>query len=96
MKKKAALKMVVDLAMTILFLGQMGYHMMDNRMHEWTGVTLLILFVLHHALNVSWHRTLTRGQLYTAAHFDDSHQCAVDGGHADRCGQCRPRFPKCF
>lgn len=62
MKKKAALKMIVDLAMTILFLGQMGYHMMDNRMHEWTGVTLLILFGLHHALNIGWHRTLTRGR----------------------------------
>lgn len=34
MKTKAPLKMMVDLAMTALFLGQMGYHMMDNRMNE--------------------------------------------------------------
>lgn len=62
MKKRAALKMAVDLAMTVLFLGQMGYHMTDNRMHEWTGVTLLLLFVLHHALNIGWHRALRRGR----------------------------------
>lgn len=62
MKTKATLKMMVDLAMTALFLGQMGYHMMDNRMHEWTGVTLLVLFILHHALNIGWHRSLARGR----------------------------------
>lgn len=62
MKTKAPLKMMVDLAMTALFLGQMGYHMMDNRMHEWTGMTLLMLFILHHALNISWHRSLSRGR----------------------------------
>ncbi len=62
MKTKAPLKIMVDLAMTALFLGQMGYHMMDNRMHEWTGVTLLMLFILHHALNIGWHRALPRGR----------------------------------
>lgn len=34
MKTKAPSKMMVDPAMTALFLGQMSYHMMDNRMHE--------------------------------------------------------------
>ncbi len=62
MKTKAPLKIMVDLAMTALFLGQMGYHMMDNRMHEWTGVTLLMLFILHHALNIGWHRALPSGR----------------------------------
>lgn len=55
-------KMIVDLAMTALFLGQMGYHMMDNRTHEWTGICLLVLFALHHILNWRWHRALTRGR----------------------------------
>ena len=53
---KQRIKTGVDIAMTVLLLGQMGYHMMDNRMHEWTGVTLCVLFLLHHALNPGWHR----------------------------------------
>lgn len=62
MKPKAVLKMSVDIAMTLLFLGQMGYHMTNNRVHEWTGVTLCLLFILHHALNGSWHQNLLRGR----------------------------------
>ena len=57
---KQRIKTGVDIAMTVLFLGQMGYHMMDNRMHEWTGVTLCVLFLLHHALNPGWHRGCSR------------------------------------
>lgn len=62
MKAKATLKILVDIAMTALLLGQMGYHMMDNRMHEITGVMLCALFIVHHALNGGWHRGLLRGR----------------------------------
>lgn len=63
---KQRIKTGVDIAMTFLLLGQMGYHMMDNRMHEWTGVTLCVLFLLHHALNPGWHRGLFKGR-YSAS-----------------------------
>lgn len=63
---KQRIKTGVDIAMTVLFLGQMGYHMMDNRMHEWTGVTLCVLFLLHHALNPGWRWGLFRGR-YSAS-----------------------------
>lgn len=63
---KQRIKTGVDIAMTVLFLGQMGYHMMDNRMHEWTGVTLCVLFLLHHTLNPGWHRGLFKGR-YSAS-----------------------------
>ena len=63
---KQRIKTGVDIAMTVLFLGQMGYHMMDNRMHEWTGVILCALFLLHHALNPGWRRGLFRGR-YSAS-----------------------------
>ncbi len=62
MKAKRAIKIGVDLAMTALFLCQMGYHMMDNRAHEWLGIALCLLFILHHALNGEWHRALFRGK----------------------------------
>lgn len=62
MKAKRAIKVGVDLAMTVLFLCQMGYHMMDNRAHEWLGIALCLLFILHHALNGGWHRALFQGK----------------------------------
>ena len=62
MKAKRAIKISVDLVMTVLFLCQMGYHMMDNRAHEWLGIALCLLFILHHALNGGWHRALFRGK----------------------------------
>lgn len=62
MKPKAKVKVGVDIAMTILFLVQMGYHMLDNRAHEWTGIALFVLFILHHVLNGGWHRGLFKGK----------------------------------
>ena len=62
MKPKSAFKIGVDLAMTLLFIGQMGYHMMDNWMHEWAGIALCLLFLLHHILNGGWHRRLFSGR----------------------------------
>lgn len=62
MKSKAKCKIAIDIAMTALFLMQMGYHMMDNRTHEWTGVALCVLFILHHVLNGGWYTSLFKGR----------------------------------
>ena len=62
MKPKAIVKIAVDAAMTVLFILQMGYHMVDGLAHEWLGVALCLLFILHHALNGGWHRGLLRGK----------------------------------
>lgn len=62
MKPKAIAKIAVDVAMTALFILQMGYHMTDGRTHEWLGVALCLLFLLHHVLNGGWHRGLLRGK----------------------------------
>lgn len=62
MKPKQIVKICVDIAMTVLFVFQMGYHMLDNRAHEWLGVALCLLFILHHALNAGWHTRLFRGK----------------------------------
>lgn len=62
MKQKGLLKIGVDVLMALLLLGQMGYHMMDNQMHERTGILLCLLFAAHHALNGSWHRNLPKAR----------------------------------
>ncbi|MFZ7101409.1 MAG: DUF4405 domain-containing protein [Peptococcaceae bacterium] len=65
MKPKAMLKVLVDIVMTAMILMQMAYHFTDNKIHEWMGATLFVLFILHHVLNWNWYKSLFKGR-YTA------------------------------
>lgn len=62
MKLTRNLKMPVDIAMTVLLLLQMGYHLWGERTHEWTGAALFLLFILHHLLNRGWYKSLFKGR----------------------------------
>lgn len=66
MKPKTIIKMLVDIIMTVMILMQMAYHFTGNRIHEWIGITLFVLFILHHVLNWNWYKSLFKGK-YTAA-----------------------------
>ena len=66
MKPKQIFKILVDVVMTALFMLLMAYHVTDNRQHEWLGVILFALFILHHILNVKWYKGLVKGK-YSAA-----------------------------
>ena len=65
MKPKTIIKIIVDIAMTALFMVCMGYHLTENKTHEWLGTILFALFILHHILNFGWYRGLFKGK-YTA------------------------------
>ena len=62
MKQVRLLKIAVDIAMTILFLVMMAYHVTGNILHEWLGVMLFVLFILHHILNWRWHISIFKGR----------------------------------
>lgn len=62
MKPKAIAKILVDVAMTVLLLFQMGYHLWGEQAHEWSGAAIFLLFVLHHILNRGWYKSLFRGK----------------------------------
>ncbi len=62
MKPKQVVKVIVDVAMTGLFIALMAYHITGNTVHEWLGIALFILFILHHILNVGWYKTVFRGR----------------------------------
>lgn len=66
MKPKQMIKIVIDITMTVLFLVLMAYHITGNKLHEWLGVTLFLLFIVHHILNFKWYRGLFKGK-YTAS-----------------------------
>lgn len=62
MKPVKIIKILIDIAMTVLFLLLMGYHLLENETHEWIGVSLFVLFIAHNALNFKWYKALFKGR----------------------------------
>ena len=46
---KASAKLAVDMAMTILLMLLMAFELVGRSAHEWLGMGMFVLFVLHHA-----------------------------------------------
>lgn len=62
---KLRFKMWIDFVMTVLLICQMSYMLIGEKIHEWAGTAMFLLFILHHILNWRWYRNLIRGT-YTA------------------------------
>ena len=62
MKQKQKIKICVDLLMTVLLLCLMAYQIIGQELHEWFGAGMLVLFLLHNALNVKWYGHLFKGK----------------------------------
>lgn len=56
------LRPVLDSLMVLLLPVLMAYSLVGERLHEWLGGLMLLLFAGHHALNWNWHRNLVRGR----------------------------------
>lgn len=65
MKPKMTLKICVDIAMTVCLMLLMAYELIGTAAHEWIGVSMFLLFVLHHVLNSKWSSNILKGR-YTA------------------------------
>lgn len=61
MKLSKAIKIAIDAAMFILFVFLMGQHLTVDA-HEWLGLAVFILFVLHNVLNYRWYAVLLQGR----------------------------------
>lgn len=66
MKSKMTGKLVTDIILTAALLLLMSYELIGQAVHEWIGVTMFVLVILHHVLNGRWSRGLLKGK-YTAA-----------------------------
>lgn len=62
MKQKQKIKICVDFLMTVLLLCLMAYQIIGQELHEWLGTAMLILFLLHNALNIRWYGHLWKGK----------------------------------
>ena len=62
MKTKLILKIITDVMMTAVLLLLMAYSLVGEAAHEWLGVGIFVLFVLHHILNIKWCKTMFKGK----------------------------------
>ncbi len=62
MKQKTILKIVVDIGMTVMLLFLMAYELIGEAAHEWLGIGMLVLFIIHHILNRKWSRSVFKGK----------------------------------
>jgi hypothetical protein len=59
---KRKLKIIIDLSMTVMLPLLMAYELIGEAAHEYIGIALFLLFILHHILNWRWHRNLAKGR----------------------------------
>ncbi len=66
MKQKTILKIVVDIEMTVMLLFLMTYELIGEAAHEWLGIGMFVLFIIHHILSQKWSRFAGR-QVYSSS-----------------------------
>ena len=57
MKKK-----IIDIIMTVLLLFLMAYQVTGEVLHEWIGIVMTILVIVHQILNRKWYKSLFKGK----------------------------------
>lgn len=70
-------RVVVDIAMTVLLPLLMAYSLIGETLHEVFGTTALVLFIVHHALNRKWYGAAFRGKYNAARIFRTVLNCLI-------------------
>ncbi|MDR2452372.1 MAG: DUF4405 domain-containing protein [Candidatus Accumulibacter sp.] len=60
--RATAIKLSIDLVMPLLFVATLAFRITGNAPHEWIGVALCALFVVHGLLNRRWFRNVFKGR----------------------------------
>ena len=61
-------KRIVDVCMTVLLLCLMAYQVTGEQAHEWIGIGMTVLVIIHQILNRRWYGAIFKGR-YTAYRF---------------------------
>lgn len=61
MTGKRKIQIAVDIIMMVLLLLLMPYSMIGESFHEWCGIVLFLLFLVHHILNRHWMKNIAKG-----------------------------------
>jgi hypothetical protein len=61
-KRNNTIKRIVDASMTVLLLFLMAYQVTGEMAHEWLGMAMTALMIIHQILNRKWYGALLRGK----------------------------------
>ena len=64
-KKNNRIRLAVDISMTVLLLCLMAYQVTGEAFHEWLGISMTVVLIVHNILNRKWYSSLFKGR-YTA------------------------------
>ena len=56
------LRRIIDAAMTVLLLCLMAYQVTGEVLHEWIGMGMTVLVIIHQILNRKWYSALFKGK----------------------------------
>lgn len=60
--KNNVIKLIVDATMTVLLLCLMAYQVTGEALHEWIGIGMTAVLIVHHILNIKWYSALFKGK----------------------------------
>ena len=61
-KQNMMIKRIVDLCMTVLLLCLMAYQVTGEALHEWLGIGMTFLVIIHLILNRKWYGAIFKGK----------------------------------
>ncbi len=59
---KNRIKKGVDIVLTVLLLCLMSYQVTGETLHEWIGIGMTAILIIHHILNIKWYGALFKGK----------------------------------
>ena len=64
-KIKNIFKKSIDVVLTVLLLFIIAYQVTGEEWHEWLGIGMTALLIVHHILNIKWYGALFQGKYRT-------------------------------
>ena len=61
-KHNTMIKRIVDVCMTVLLLCLMAYQVTGEALHEWIGIGMTVLVIIHQILNRKWYGAMSKGK----------------------------------
>lgn len=61
-KQSTIVKRIVDVLLTVLLLCLMAYQVTGEKYHEWIGIGMTILVIVHQILNRKWYKATFKGK----------------------------------
>ena len=71
------IRVIIDIAMTVLLPLLMAYSLIGEALHEVIGTLALVLFIVHHLLNRRWYGAAFRGKYNAARIFRTALNCLI-------------------